>query len=61
MKRYATEFRQGKCIIKEFNWSFTKDANRSYAYGDIGDAADEMEEMNKIVGYYEELRLANCN
>jgi len=61
MKRYDTELSHGDYVIKEFKWSFIKDANRIHAYYDIGDATEEMLEMNRLVEYYGKIRLVDGN
>lgn len=54
MKKYSIEYKYGICITKEFNWSLTKDANRLYAYSNIDDATDEMDDMNNLMSYYKQ-------
>lgn len=53
MKKYAAEYKHGKCIITEFSWGITKDANRKYAHKYIEEANREVEEMNNLMSYYE--------
>lgn len=52
MKKYSIEYKYGKYNTKEFNWSFTKDANRPYVYDDILDAVDEAEYISGLIGLY---------
>lgn len=52
MKRYSIEYEYGNYVSKEFNWSFTKDANRPYAYDDILEAVEEAEYISGIVDLY---------